>query len=109
MRLSPFREHLADWSDPWRFAHPHETRARLERAGFRDVETSLEEAPTTIPTAAAFAEFIACVCLRHHLARLPDGLRNPFVAALTDRASRDTPPFTLDYWRLNIAAWKARA
>lgn len=109
MDTSPYREHLAGWSDPWNFAFPGETRARLERAGFVDVETSLEEAPTHMPTAEAFADFISCVCVRQHVDKLPHGLRGPFVAALTDGASRDTPPFTLDYWRLNISARKGRA
>jgi len=28
---------------------------------------------------------------------------------ITDQAGDDDPPLTLDYWRLNIAARKARA
>jgi trans-aconitate methyltransferase len=109
MALAPFREHVAGWSDPWTFAWPDETRARLERAGFDRIETSLEESPTTLPSADAFADFIACVCVRHHVDALPPGLRQAFVDRLTDRASRDTPPFTLDYWRLNIDARKRDA
>ena len=29
-------------------------------------------------------------------------LRTEFMAELTDRASADTPPFSLDYWRVNL-------
>jgi hypothetical protein len=30
--------------------------------------------------------------------------RDRFMTAITERASADTPPFELDYWRLNIEA-----
>ena len=46
------------------------------------------------------------MCLRDHLTRLPDDHRPQFLDTLTDEATLDSPPFTLDYWRLNIAAMK---
>ena len=109
MDTDPFRLHVAGWSDPWKFAYPDETGERLQLTGFESVETWLEESPTTLPGAAAFAEFISCVCVRHHVDTLPPALRRPFVDALTELASGDSPPFTLDYWRLNIAAHKRPA
>jgi hypothetical protein len=39
-----------------------------------------------------------------HLDRLPDALRGPFIDAVTERAAAGSPPFTLDYWRLNMSA-----
>jgi trans-aconitate 2-methyltransferase len=96
--------HFGAWSDPWCFAGVEETRNRLRRAGFETVDVSLEPAPTTMPDRGAFESFIACVCVRHHVDRLPAGVRPRFVAALADRAAGDDPPYTLDYWRLNIAA-----
>ena len=94
------------WSDPWNFATVEATRARLERAGFDQIEVWLEEAPTSMADAAAFADFISCVCVRHHVDKLPPHDRPRFVAALAEQAATDDPPFTLDYWRLNIAARK---
>jgi hypothetical protein len=82
---------------------------RLERSGFVDVETSIEPAPVELPGDAAYAEFVSCVCIRHHLDRLPVGLREPFVAELTRLAAGDTPPFVLDYQRLNIGGRRAAA
>jgi hypothetical protein len=39
------------------------------------------------------------------LARLPTpDLRRDFLDPLVDAAASDEPPFTLDYWRLNISA-----
>jgi trans-aconitate methyltransferase len=96
------------WSDPWKFATVDETRVRLVRAGFHSVEVLLHAAPTQMPNAAAFADFISCVCVRHHIDRLPADARPGFVRRLTELSAEDDPPFTLDYWRLNIAADKGR-
>lgn len=97
------------WRDPWYFADVESTRRRLAAVGFERIELSLEEAPTTFPNAREFAEFITTVCVRTHLARLPRAERHAFVEALTVEAAGDSPPFTLDYWRLNIAARRPRA
>jgi trans-aconitate methyltransferase len=109
MTRAPYRDYFGEWSDPWNFAYPAVTRDRLVSAGFVDVWTSLEETPTTMASAAAFADFIHCVCVRHHVDRLPPQAREPFVRTLTEMAGRDTPPFTLDYWRLNLVARKGGA
>lgn len=109
MDAPPYASHMQGWSDPWTFAYPDETRERLERAGFEDVQVWLEETPTSLPGAQAFADFISCVCVRHHVDRLPAALRQPFVHALTNLASADAPAFTLDYWRLNLTARKPPA
>lgn len=104
-RSSPkYREHFENWRDPWNFASPEETEGRLRRAGFHDIAVSLEPAQTPFPDAAAYEAFITTVCMRHHVARLPSALREPFVHELALQAMDDDPPLTLDYWRLNIDA-----
>ena len=97
------------WHDPWHFADVESTRRRLTAAGFDEVDVSLEEAPATFPNAREFADFITTVCVRHHLSRLPRDDRDAFVNELTVEAAGDSPAFTLDYWRLNIAARRPRA
>jgi trans-aconitate 2-methyltransferase len=92
------------WRDPWNFALPDPTRAALDDNGFDAVDVWLEASPVTFADAETYAEFVSCVCLRHHLERLPPELRDPFVEALAGQAAHDDPPFTLDYWRLNIDA-----
>lgn len=109
MDCTRYHPYFGSWEDPWTFAGPDATRERLARAGFVDVHTDLEAAPTRLPDAPAFSEFISCVCVRHHVDRLPSDVRPAFVAELTARAAADDPPFTLDYWRLNIEARKAAA
>ena len=100
----PFRHHFATWEEPWLFPSPEETTSRLERAGFT-ANCWLEHAPTRFPDAQRFRDFVESVVMRPYLARLPDpGLRQEFLDAIVAWAAADDPPFTLDYWRLNISA-----
>lgn len=105
-RATDFVPFFTGWQDPWTFAGVDDTRARLQRAGFHDVDVSLEPAPTPFARAEQYAEFVSTVCLRHHLHRLPEPKRAAFVERLTALAAADEPAFTLDYWRLNIDARK---
>jgi trans-aconitate 2-methyltransferase len=105
-RFGPF---FREWREPWVFAGEDDTRRRLEQAGFERIDVSLEPAPTTLPGREAFADFIACVCVHHHVDALPAGERAPFVDALAGAAAADDPPLTLDYWRLNLSARKPGA
>lgn len=107
MAAPPFAPFFRDWTDPWQFADAETTAGRLRGAGFVEVETWMEEAPVDLGQPDAFGEFVAVVCLRHHLDCLPLDLRQPFVGELTTEAARDRAPFVLDYWRLNIAARRA--
>ena len=106
MATAAYAPFFSGWRDPWRFEGVDATRARLEDAGFVDIDVSLTAAPTTFDAPERFAEFIAAVCLRHELARLPQAMRDPFIGELTSLAGDDVPALTLDYWRLNIAARK---
>jgi trans-aconitate 2-methyltransferase len=100
-RYAPYFE---GWEEPWFFADVPGTIGRLRRAGFTAIDVTLEPAPTTLGDAERFAEFVSCVCVRHHVARVPEPERPAFMAALTEHAAQDDPPFTLDYWRLNMTA-----
>jgi trans-aconitate 2-methyltransferase len=103
-RSPEFAGAFAGWRDPWNFQDADATHARLERVGFTNVNVSLEEAPVAFPSPEAYTEFVSCVCLRHHLARLPLARHEAFTSALMRLAEADDPPLTLDYWRLNIEA-----
>lgn len=103
--VAAFRPHFTGWREPWHFAAPKETVARLRRAGFRKAHCWLEHAPTRFPDAKRFRAFVEAVVLRPYLAKLSKAdLRTRFVETLVDKASEDDPPFTLDYWRLNMSA-----
>ena len=104
MHQPSFVRFFDGWRDPWHFVRPDATHAALKRTGFDVIDASLEDAPVTFADPAAFSEFIECVCVRHHLERLPPDLHPGFLAELTSAAASDDPPLTLDYWRLNIQA-----
>jgi trans-aconitate 2-methyltransferase len=94
----PYAEYLGGWDGPWNFAGPEETAERLERAGFGEIETWLEPAPARPDDPESFAR---TVCLRPHIDRLPEALRDDYVREVVARCGE---PFQLDYVRLNIDA-----
>ena len=104
MREARYAAAFEDWQDPWYFAGVKETERRLSAAGFTDIDVNLQEAPTEFAGAGEYSDFISTVCVRHHLNRLKDTDRAAYLDALTTSAAADDPPFTLDYWRLNISA-----
>lgn len=106
MAAPQYSPYFQNWRDPWNFADVPTSKARLEAAGFVDVEATLEAAPVTFDDAAAYGEFVRAVNVRVHLDHLPEDRRCHFVDDLITQAARDEPPFLLDYWRLNLRARK---
>lgn len=98
-----FAPYFDDWEEPAYYSDAETAARRMQVAGFVAVETSLEAAPTTFESPVEFQEFIANVCVRNHVARLPNGDRQAFLRELTVAAAGDTPSLTLDYWRLNLS------
>jgi trans-aconitate 2-methyltransferase len=101
-----YASYFVGWTAPVRFEGIDATEHRLQAAGFTGIDVTLVAAPTRFDAPEKFAEFVASVCLRHELARLPPDRRDPFIDELTIMAAFDDPALTLDYWRLNIAARK---
>jgi trans-aconitate methyltransferase len=100
-----FAPYFAGWADPWYFATAEETADRLHAAGFVDVQTNVEPYPAPMANAEEYRSFITTVVIRDQLARLPEQeLKDAFANALTDLAATDTPPYEIDYHRLNIHA-----
>ena len=106
MALPRFASYFEGWRDPWRFEDVPSTIHRLREAAFTAIDVYLEAAPTTLPDRDTYKDFLATVCARHHVERLPAIERDEFLDQLTIAAAADDPPFTLDYWRLNILAQK---
>jgi len=100
-----FASYLGTYREPWEYADAETTAARLRRAGFENITTSLEAAPTVFESAEKFSEFIRNVVFHRHLECIPDPpLREEFIALLTRQSTEDDPPYCLDYWRLNLEA-----
>jgi trans-aconitate 2-methyltransferase len=109
MASHEYGRYFANWVSPNHFENVPDTEDRLARAGFEDIQVSLVASPVRFDRRDQYTEFVAAVCLRHHLDRLPAGSREVFMQRVTDLALQDDPPLTLDYWRLNIWARKAAA
>ncbi len=102
-----FSNWLGRFSEPWFFSEAESAASRLRAAGFESVETGLEQASFAVPSAVEFQQYLRTFVLHRHLELLPgDILRSAFVQNLADASARDDPPWTLDYWRLDIRALK---
>jgi trans-aconitate 2-methyltransferase len=102
MQEPRFAPYFEEWTEPAYYSDAESAARRMRAAGFADVDASLEAAPTGFDAPTDFQEFIANVCLRHHVARLPPREKQTFLRELTVAAAADSPPLTLDYWRLNL-------
>jgi trans-aconitate 2-methyltransferase len=89
-----------DGSEVWKFAGVDETVARLEAAGFTEIEVRLVPDPAEFERGDQLEAYIATVMLGVHLRELPEAERRPFVSAVA--AGLDEP--VIDYVRLQISA-----
>jgi len=101
-----FERYFKDWQRVWEYPDASTTAGRLARAGFSDVKTWLHEEPTPLHNAAVYHDFLATVTIHPYLERLPEEMRESFLEPLVQQAEQDQPPFSLDYWRLNMVARK---
>lgn len=87
----------------WNFAGPDETRERLVRAGFTDVDVALVPDPARLEPGEQFHSYLATVVLGAQLDRIPPAGHEGFVEAV---ASRLREP-VVDYVRLEFSARRA--
>ena len=104
MNRPPYTPYFEGWGGPWEFADAETTRRRLEDAGFVDVSTELVQRDVILRDAAEYRDYLEHVVFGSHLDRLPDRLRQPWLDEVAEPGARDNPPFSLDYWRINIDA-----
>jgi trans-aconitate methyltransferase len=98
-----FEKFFTGFREPWLYQNAEEAADSLRRAGFVDVETSVEPAPTLLDNAGHYSEYVRNIILRRHLQNIPDeSAREKFIQGLTEQARKDDPPLLLDYWRLNL-------
>ena len=93
-----FAPHFAGWHADWNFATPEETERRLRAAGFTDVWCWLSRVDVDPGDPAGY---LGAICLGSFLDRLPEELREPFVAAALERLP---DPLEIHYVRLNMLA-----
>jgi trans-aconitate 2-methyltransferase len=93
-----FGRHFSGMQGIWNFATAEETDTVLRGVGFEKVRCWSQRKDVQ---PAQPLEFLETVTLGPHLQRLPDELRQPFVAEV---AARMGSPLVLEYVRLNIEA-----
>jgi len=109
MASAEYSSFFAGWAPAWHYPDDVTTANRMRSAGFVEINTWLEEAPATLSDVPEYKEFLATVTLHRHLARIPDpAMRDRFMGELARQAAADSPPFTLDYWRLNLSGRKPK-
>jgi trans-aconitate 2-methyltransferase len=104
IKLPEFAPFFKNWERVWEYPDDRTTAERLQRAGFHDVNTGLEIAPTPLPDEDMYRRFVATVTCHPYVERIPPELQDEFLGHLARKAAEDKPPFLLDYWRLNILA-----
>ena len=104
-----FSNWLGEFPEPWFFSDAEGAASRLRAAGFKNVETGIEQAIFTVPSDREFQEYLRTFVLHRHLELLPiEALRTAFVQKLAQDSAHDDPPWALDYWRLNLRAHKVK-
>jgi trans-aconitate 2-methyltransferase len=88
------------WLGPVHFETPMATTARLDAAGFVDIECWLTDEPTRFEAGEPFEAYLRTVVLGGHLERLPAIEHDAFVKAVVDAIGEPV----IDYVRLNIVA-----
>lgn len=109
MHSPEFARYFEGWERVWEYPDPELTAERLKRAGFSEINTNLESAPTPLPDEQTFRQFCATVTLHPYINRLPPEIRELFLDPIAAQYTKDRPPFLLDYWRLNMHARKPKS
>jgi trans-aconitate 2-methyltransferase len=108
MREDRFEGFFVRWKDPWNFADPATTRARLEAAGFEEIETWLHEEAAEFLSIEELIGYLKTAVLGQHLTFLPEAEHEPFAAAVAMQLAAGGP-LVIEYVRLNILATKVLA
>lgn len=95
---APYAEHMVGFQPPWHYSSPQAARERLLAAGFATARCWLQPRPAVSEDPG---EYMKTIVLGPHVQRLPENLRDQFVAELLGELPL---PVTFDYVRLNIDA-----
>lgn len=94
---------LGEAPTTWNFAGAEETRERLVRAGFTDVEVALVPDPARLEPGEQFHRYLTAVVLGAQLDRIPPAEHAAFVEAVATRLREPV----VDYVRLEFSARRA--
>ena len=102
-----FKEHFANWKQPWYFPKLDETERLLRKVKFRDIQVNLSKRTTSFSDRQSFAIFVKTVIMKPFLDYLPDAKKKvQFLDAFLNEIEQSGLTWSLDYMRLSIFARK---
>jgi trans-aconitate methyltransferase len=93
IRLKHWREFFRPMPEPYFFYAPEDYKKWLPKAGFKTVKVQLAEKDATYPGADGFATWLRTTWIPY-AQRVPENLREEFIAAVTERYVAKHPPDT---------------
>ncbi len=84
----------------WLYGSAEETRERLRAAGFDEISVWTHPEPTRFEWGEELDTYLSTVCLRAHMADVPEPERAAFLRSVTEHMAEPV----IDYVRLNILA-----
>ncbi|HEY6885222.1 MAG TPA: class I SAM-dependent methyltransferase [Nitrososphaeraceae archaeon] len=117
--LDHFKEHFADWKQPWYFAKAEDTSKLLEEIGYVNTKVFYSDDGVTLPNQRIYSKFVKTVVMKSYLDHLSshnddydsDKLKDLFLELFLDEVEKYSSgklnkPWSLDFVRLNIIAHK---
>jgi trans-aconitate methyltransferase len=107
MQSEQFKEHFADWKQPWYFPKPDETERLLQKVGFKEIQVDLSSQVISFSDRQNFATFVRTVIMKPFLGYLPDANRKEeFIYAFLNEFEGHGWSWSLEFTRLTISATK---
>jgi trans-aconitate 2-methyltransferase len=117
--LDQFKEHFADWKQPWHFAKAEDTSRLLQEIGYVNTKVYYTDDCVTLPNRRIYSKFVKTVVMKSYLDHLSshkdgyyiDKLKDLFLQLFLDEVEKYSSgklnkPWSLDFIRLNIIAHK---
>ena len=116
--LDRFKEHFADWKEPWYFAKAEDTNKLLQEIGYVNTAAYYSDDCVTLPNRRIYSKFVKTVVMKSYLDHLSsdnddydiDKLKDLFLELFLDEVEKCSnklnKPWFLDFVRLNVIAHK---
>ena len=118
--LDQFKEHFADWKQPWYFAKTEDTSKLLREIRYVNIKVYYSDDQVTLPNRRIYSKFVKTVVMKPYLDHLSlhnddtDKLKDVFLELFLDEVGKYSSgkfnkSWSLDFVRLNIIAHKSHA
>jgi trans-aconitate methyltransferase len=116
--LDRFKEHFADWKQPWDFAKAEDTSKLLQEIGYVNEAVYYSDDCVTLPNRRIYSKFVKTVVMKSYLDHLSSDNDDYYIAKLKDLflelfldevekcSNKSNTRWFLDFVRLNIIAYR---